>query len=488
MYILHNFLRSRYSVVGVGLLLLLAGVAGRFYHPSQTNAGDLSTVSITLSNPRPSFYGKVGTGSTGGSSLIYLNVTPAAAPSTSSAQLKRGDSIKYGLLSYTVAATVPDANFTTTTAPPTLVVGNYLSVLSTASATVKFIAPTAVSNGSFRVLVPAAAASYADSIPDAGFFDYGTGTPTVTCPTGVTGYSFSAGVPAAGSVTVNSQLYHSYKCSYTGTGTPSADFTTTGKTIIISPVHNPAPVATHTLGTADSNRIIVQQLDGSDNVIDDTSAAVGVVESVKVTAEVPPQIAFSIRSIGAGTSACGVNTDIASTPLTVPFGELTLNTFRNAAQRLVVSTNAVAGYAVTVLENDQMGRQGITCTGEAVPSAGNNFSCIKDTTGDSADITESAPGTWATATFDGFAYTLKTINGSQTMSFEHNTSSGNCAGANCYKQFPDNEQSQAAATIFSYTTVADAQTADICYRVAVKATQATGEYENYITFNATATF
>src|SRR5690606_6533724 len=116
--------------------------------------------------------------------------------------------------------------------------------------------------------------------------------------------------------------------------------------------------------------------------------------------------------ISASTSVCGVNTDVATTALTVPFGELIVGSFTDAAQRLTVTTNAVGGYSVTATANDQIGRSGNTCTGDG---SGSN-SCIVDVSAAGASHTTSADWTNA-STEPGFGYSLDQVTGGLTAAF-----------------------------------------------------------------------
>jgi hypothetical protein len=65
-------------------------------------------------------------------------------------------------------------------------------------------------------------------------------------------------------------------------------------------------------------------------------------------------ISFSIIGISQGTSLEGVTTDITTTATEVAFDELPFETRQEAANGLVVSTNAVAGYQVSVRQEGPM--------------------------------------------------------------------------------------------------------------------------------------
>jgi hypothetical protein len=173
----------------------------------------------------------------------------------------------------------------------------------------------------------------------------------------------------------------------------------------------------------------------------------------------------------------------------VPFGELAIDGFTNAAQALSVSTNAVNGYAVTALASDQLGRNGAACAGD--PTLATNPNCIQDSRGDNSAMSHTAIDKWDSTNTKGFGYSLHNVNSvsNMTPAFQYSTTTGNCSGATyCAKQFADSEDSQAAQTIFSATTVADNHNLYVCYRAVINASQAAGFYENYVTYTATATF
>jgi hypothetical protein len=483
----------------IGLsLFMVAGllVASQTYRSPQ--GSDLPESSVTLSNPRLSFVGRLAAGNVSGTTTVTIS-TAATISSQTTNQLQEGDAVRIGqagsMGSYTVKSTTPHTVFTTTAANSNVTADDFVIASQSASLTVRFKTASAQNNGKIRVLVPAAATTGADGIPDTNTFDYGSSAPTVTCPTNITNYTFAAGA-AASMQNVGGSIYHTFTCAYTGTGTAGANFTNTAQLFTIASLINPSPQLTptlHTTGTADTYKIIVQQLSSADAIIDSTTVSVGVIEAVKVTAEVAPQITFSIAAVTAATDVCGITNDavrVTTTATTVPFGELALNTFRYAAQRLSVSTNANYGYAVTAIENDQMGLGGAACTGDAV--IGTNTSCIQDSRGDGATMSHTAEDDWNLTANDGFAYTLASATGSPVLPFLYSQDTGGCTATggtgDCYRQFADAENSQTAQTIMSYTDVTNTQAADVCYAINVGATQTAGTYENYLTYTATGTF
>jgi hypothetical protein len=484
------------SVQRIGLVACL--VLGMFVvgHLQGTRSANLSNVSVTLSSSRPSFRGGLASGNTVGSSEVILNTTNGVWPSSSSAQLMVGDSLKIGeagsLGTYTITEIVDNSTVNVT---PVLIAGdtelNDDVVASTsATLTVRLTTANAIANGAFRILVPADTTDAAarDGIPDGTGFDFGTSAPTVTCPSSAPAqYLFATGTATASAVTVNGTKYHSFECRYFGTGAIGTAFDgTTYSAITISSLINPAPNQSgHIIGYADTYNIIVRQVDSTYAVADATTVNVGVVESVRVTATVGPQITFRILGVNSGTSVCGVNTDVSTTASLVPLGSLNISAFTNAAQALSVSTNAPNGYAVTTVENDQLGRNGGVCTGDNT-----GVNCIPDSVGDGSAMSHTAPAKWSLGTVKGFAYSLHEVNTTGALpDFTYQTNSGNCDGTDyCFKQFADAEDGQSSQRIFSSTTVADNDNVFVCYKAIIAATQAAGEYSNYLTYTATATF
>lgn len=470
------------------VLVALFGVASLV--AQSTRSANLTSVSVTLSNPRFSFRGSLAGTNVVGTSTVNI-LTSGAHPSLTTAQLLEGDTVAIGeaasLGVYTIDGTNPASQFTIST---TLAAGDADlndDVISTQSAshTVRFTTTNAISGGRFRILVPSLAndTNAADGIPDGDFFDFGNAAPTVTCPTDLTGYDFVTGTATASAITVNGTDYHSYECAYSGTGAVGTAFDgTTNGAITISNIINPAPETSHSTGTARSHAIIVQHIDSSFAVADFTTAAVGIIEAVKITATVDPTISFTIAGVASGQTRCGISTDVTTTAAAVPFGSLSLSAFGDAAQSLNISTNAVNGYSVTAVENDQLGLNGGACAGDNTGT-----SCIRDSIGDGGTMSHTSSAEWATTTPKGFAYSLQ--NGdAANVAFQYTTATGNCTGTYCARQFADAEGSQTAVQLFNSSTVADNETVEVCYRILPSVTNAAGNYENRVTYTATATF
>lgn len=484
---------SKKISLGLGVALSLFLVVQGY---SPMNSSDMPEVSVTLENPRLSFVGRLeSSGNVSGSTSVVVK-TAGTISSLNTNQLQSGDAVRIGqggsMGSYTVRSTSPAAGFTTTAANSNVTADDFVIASASGSLTVRFKTAAAWNNGAIRLLVPAAQTIGANGIPDPNTWDYGTTTPTVTCPTNGANYTFAAGA-AASMQNIGGVYYHVFTCDYTGTGTAGANFTNTAQLFTIEDLINPSPQITpnlHATGTADTYKLILQQLDSADAVQDATTVSVGVIEAVKVSAVVAPQITFTIAGIAAAQTPCGFSTNVTTTAADVPFGELSLNTFRHAAQKLSVSTNAQYGYAVTAVESNQLGKFGEACTGDVV--IGSEPDCIQDARGDGATMSHTAEDDWNVTSNSGFAYTLSSATGSPVLPFLYSQNTGGCTatgGSNdCFRQFADAENAQAPQTIMSYTGVTNTQEANVCYAVNVGATQSAGAYENYITYRATGTF
>src|SRR3989344_4635451 len=245
---------------------------------------------------------------------------------------------------------------------------------------------------------------------------------------------------------------------------------------------NPAPITTgHTQGVADVYTINVKTRDGSDNTLDQSNIKVAVIEGVLVSATVDETLSLTVGGVSSSTSACGQTTDVTTTAMSVPWGTISsFAAFQEAAQTVTVSTNADAGYNVKIDENDQMGKNGVTCTGAAAGEAEN---CIQDTTCDGAACDEDTSADWTSTSAYGLGFSLADVSGSDA-SFLYNESSRTFS---C-RQFADQEASETKQNIMENTGPVSASQSYMCYRLNVSATQPAGYYFNKVRYTATATF
>ena len=457
-----------------------------FISPPPLDSANLTSVADTLQSSRLSWGARVeADGTTVGGSRVQIQAAPAAPlNSTSTANLHAGDSILINANSYTIVGIVDADEFTVS---PVVQSGDaddgdpiYLE--QKPRHVVTFTTASAVANGYFRVLLPADSTGSNDGNIDDDGFDFGGGTvDVIASDTG--NYDFVTGVATAsgGTGCTSPSNYHCFEVHYSGNGGVGTAITINiGNTNGTNTPIAPGETSSHTEATADTLTFIARNYDSSDVEVDATTGKMALVEAVRVTATVDPTISFTIAGVSTGTSTCGATPDIDTTtgtnaPLAVPFGTLTLNTFTDASHNLTVSTNADSGYAVTAIEDDQLGKDGAT-----TPN-------IADATGDGA-MTDDTKDDWHTATQNGFGYSIENVDAT-TATFEYNDTDGSCAtGTFCAKQFPATADGDSAEQLFSSSTVADSQNAYVCYRISIGATQEAGDYENQITYTATATF
>lgn len=473
------------------LLCSIFAICLFLFKATKTDSANLSVVKDTLQSSRISFAGRVKSPTVAGGSHVWIYTSGAAEfYSISTAGLKIGDTVTIGVNSYTIESIVDADEFTTTTV---LAAGDaddtdVIYFKAKPQHVITFNTSSAVNGGFFRVLIPAASSSFNDAVPDSTGFDFNTAVDVSATDT--TGYTFVAPVATVAGGTNCPAGYHCFEYHYTGSGGVGTSITlnignTSGANTLIAP----APASGHTQGafssTADVYTYKVQQFtnlaDPTGTPADQSTGKIGVLESVRVTATVDPTISFSITGIASAANPCGTGatnqTDVstvtpANAPLAVAFGTLSLNSFVDAAHLLTVSTNATNGYVVTAQENDQLGKDGGTAT------------FIPDGDGDNGTGTETVTDTWDTASGNpGFGYTLKSVN-LATVPF---TSTGSTFNMRRFPSIADPD-SPLVATVMSSTGTADAHTANVCYRISVDATQAAGDYENQITYTATASF
>jgi len=248
---------------------------------------------------------------------------------------------------------------------------------------------------------------------------------------------------------------------------------------------NPAPANNssspdHTQGAADVYTVNVKTRDGGDNTLDQSNLKVAVVEGVLVSATVEETLSFEVGGISSSESYCGINTDVTTTATSVPWGTISsFGAFKEAAQSLTVSTNAAAGYTVKVEENDQMGKDGITCTGASADESNN---CVQDTTCGSSACDEDTTNDWTSTSYYGLGYTL--ANGTGTdAEFIYND-----GGTFMSRQFADIEATETKQTVMSNSDPVASNVVNVCYRLNISATQPAGYYYNKVKYTATASF
>lgn len=464
--------KSKLLLVGI---FVLGFQLFKLNFPSLLTANNLVAVKDTLQSSRISVAARVKSPTAVGSSHIYIYSSAAGSTNTvSTANLRPGDSIIITTHTYTIVNIINATEFNVS---PVLLAGDAtdttpIYLKSTPQHVITFTTTSAQPNGFFRILLPGNTASGNDGVPDTTGFDFNS-TVTVTAGT-ASGYNFVTGVSTPGG-TVNCTAYGNYHCfeiHYTGSGGVGVPITINiGTTAGTNTPIAPAPSDT-TEATGENYTYRVMHFDATSSQVDSSYGRIALIEAVRVTVTVDPSISFQILGVGT-TSVCGAVQDVdtstgINSPLAVPFGTLPLNTFKNAAHQLRVSTNAAAGYAVTAIANQPLGKDGSTAP------------YIVDTPCDTGPCTISTQQTWVTNTNSGFGYSLQNVNAA-SVAFSH-------GGIFNAKKFAAVSRGEAPQTLFSSSTIANAESAYICYRIAVNALQAAGDYENQIIYTATAVF
>lgn len=455
----------------------------------------LTNASVTLSNSRLSYRAGVASG-TSGSSIVTIDSSGNADNDTN--HLFPKDTLCFtdsslngciGSTTYQVANIINSTTFNLNT-PLTnnLDASGYAIASQSAVHTITFTLANAVpADGDILITIPAVdiTGKTNDGFPD-------TNSSVAT-----NGFDLN-GLTASDVSVTSSGCNNNWNPTETITaGTATTDHTiridrqtdscAAGSTITVTiggtnKLINPAPITSgHTQGTADIYTINVKTRDGSDNTLDQSNIKVAVNEGVLVSATVQETLTVSIAGVSSSTSACGQTTDVTTTATSVPWGTITnFGSFQEAAQTITVSTNADSGYNVKVEENDQMGKDGITCPGA---SAGEANNCIQDTTCGASACNESTSADWINTSYYGLGYSLQNVSGTDAA-FTYNESSRTFSA----KQFPDQEASETKQIIMSNANpVASSQTY-LCYRLNVSATQPAGYYYNKVKLTATASF
>jgi len=177
-------------------------------------------------------------------------------------------------------------------------------------------------------------------------------------------------------------------------------------------------------------------------------------ESYPSLATAGSNLSFTISGISSGQTTEGVTTDVATTPSSVPFGELTFSSETEAAQRLDITTNATDGYQIFVYE-----AQGL------LHPSGNQI--------DPVTTTNPTPGTWAAGCTGGADGCYGYHAGDDALS----AGSTRFAADNSYAQFDSTPREVAYSAIPT-----DGDTVDMVYKVQVQDTQVGGIYESNITY------
>jgi hypothetical protein len=268
---------------------------------------------------------------------------------------------------------------------------------------------------------------------------------------------------------------------------------------------NPAPVTSgHTQGQADVYSINLKTRNPSDATIEQVNMLAAPVEAVLISATVEETFSFRVCGVDTdlstveggcfttpGTVCNQASLNVGSTATSVPFGTLsTADSFYNAAQYLVTATNADSGYVVTIQQNDQMGKDGVTCTGNPTDPAATN--CIPDNPGDST-LDYNNSDDCDTAATNGLCFSQDDgpTSGSPTFAVKWDTTSDDCDGSPtfCARSAADQENGpESPQSIISNTNPVSTNDAFVCWRLSIDGIQPAGYYYNKVKYVATPRF
>ncbi|MGI5840745.1 MAG: hypothetical protein ACOX6N_00780 [Patescibacteria group bacterium] len=487
----------KYSLI----FLFIAVTASLLVPKNRIESVPPTNIKDVLSSSQLSYFARLGTGNTFGTTL--LKIQTSGNPSNTTSNLFVDDIVGIGktgvsgLDQYTVSDIGNAATFQIGTTVAHTNSFNNTMVVATRSAvhTVYFTPKTTIAGGAWQFLIKATSRTgelAADGIPDQQGFDLGADVGTTTTGPGTRlktadiSCPFGTASVGATDVTINGSVFHSITCTLDPGVQNPIDV---GVTMVIgsdlstgSQLINPSASVSRSYsseGVADVYDFYIRHLDSSDAVVDADTARgrIAVVESVRVTATVDPTLSFYIDNtgVGSGQNRCGNILGAAAantTATTVAFDSLSIgSTANNLAQRLNAVTNASSGYAVTVYESDYLTN---ISTGTTITNTNcdPNYTCNPTT-----------PNRWQTdLTHSGFGYSIQNIN-ADTVPFEYNTD-----GAQ-YAAKPFGIGAANAQTIMSNAaTPITTEQIYMCYRIIANTTQEAGNYETKIVYTATATF
>ncbi len=508
----------RKIMVSIAIFILTSAIIFiKIINPQKAKSANFSSAAATMSNSRLSYYAGITSG-TSGQTLITIDGSGNSDNDTNHLFIKDTVCFAPSTLvgcrddtAYTVA-TVPSTTTFNTSAALTTTLDSGDFAISTQSGTISltFTLTNGIpDNGDILITIPMADNKNGNN----GFPDYGAATSS---------NGFDLNGLTTGDVAITESCGGTFSVADVSAGTGTDDHTiridnstgacaaTSAITVTIGDtdkkIINPAPITSnHIQGQADVYTINIKSRDGSDNTLDESDALVAPIEAVFVSATVDETLSFRV---------CGVKTDLStqeatcfSTPSTVcnqatlsvasyaysvPFGTMSsTETFYNAAQYLLLSTNADAGYAVTIQQNDQMGKNGVTCAGDPTDPVATN--CIPDNKGDGT-LNYDNSDDCDTAATNGLCFSTDSgeQTGDPTFAVKYDTQTNDCdvSPTFCARAAADQEPGtpEVPQTIISSSGPVANNDAFVCWRLSVDATQPAGYYYNKVKYIATATF
>lgn len=204
---------------------------------------------------------------------------------------------------------------------------------------------------------------------------------------------------------------------------------------------------------------------------DSADTRVAIINAVSMTGIVDTNLTFTIGAVASSSFVNGDQTSTSTTATAIGFGNLSVGTSSIAAQDVIVSTNALNGFSVTMTENQDL-----------TSANGATINAFKD-----GNPVTGAPTAWTTP-----AGTIGNANtyGHMGVTSEDATLPGDDFGSQLYAGLT----STSTRTVLYHTGPADGATANIGttrvgFRVQVSALQeAATDYTNQITYVCTSIF
>jgi hypothetical protein len=180
--------------------------------------------------------------------------------------------------------------------------------------------------------------------------------------------------------------------------------------------------------------------------------------STSTAATVNPSLTMTVAGVSTSTSVGGTTTNITTTPIAVPFGNLSIGSIKIGAQTVTVSTNAVSGYTTSVFQDGALRKT----NGTTIPAL---------------TATNTSPAAWPLSITDGrFGY--------------HSTDSTLCTGTT--GRFTSADTFAALSTtpfeVACNTAAVTNESTSIVYKVEVEGLQPPGDYQNKISYITSAQY
>lgn len=211
----------------------------------------------------------------------------------------------------------------------------------------------------------------------------------------------------------------------------------------------------------------VYDLDITSGASDTGKTLLAVLSHVTADVTVDETLTFTVSGIASG--ACSSRTsDVTTTATSVSFGSVVADTFYEACQGLLVSTNATGGYSVTVQQDGDLTSAGLDTVDAGVCDG-------------TCDI--STEDGWATPTNNGFAYCVDDVANTDAVA-TNPCSDGATAG---YRLF-GTLGTDTPEVIMSNSGVVSGSEIEVGYQISIDGAQPAGTYSNELIYVATPTY